>query len=401
MSKQKSKKSKKKNVQSYGQNPAVVEKTAKAKKEKKKMSKPLKAVLLSCLAVILLILLSVSGYAIYLFSAYYRLPDLQELTVEEATKGYIVENVVCGEEYSVMSYNIGFGAYERDFGFFMDGGTESRAFSKERLVKNIEEIGKYLNDAWADFFFIQEVDENGTRSYHYNERTALTSALSAYQAVWAQNWDSPYLLYPLSEPHGKNRAGMITFSRYMIESSLRRRLPVESGPYKIVDLDRCYTVSRIATDTGKELVLYNVHLSAYTSDGEVAEKQLKMLIEDMKKEYLAGNYVVCGGDFNKDILGNSEEVFGTAGKEEYSWAKAFPEELLEGTGLTLVKPFEENCPIPSCRNADGPYHDRQFVVTVDGFIVSDNVTVKKTMTHDTLFMYSDHNPVSMVFVLEK
>lgn len=81
---------------------------------------------------------------------------------------------------------------------------------------------------------------------------------------------------------------------------------------KLLDLDRCYSVSRIPTASGKELVLYNLHLSAYTSDGAIATEQLELLCADMLAEYEAGNYCVAGGDFNKDLLGNSPEIFGVA-----------------------------------------------------------------------------------------
>ena len=49
-----------------------------------------------------------------------------------------------GTVYTMISYNIGFGAYESDYGFFMDGGTESRAWSKERLTKNLTAISTFL-----------------------------------------------------------------------------------------------------------------------------------------------------------------------------------------------------------------------------------------------------------------
>jgi hypothetical protein len=120
-----------------------------------------------------------------------------------------------------------------------------------------------------------------------------------------------------------------------------------------------------------------------------------MLISDMRSEYEKGNYVVCGGDFNKDLLGDSSVYFGISG-EDQTWAQAFPLELLEGTGFSLVAPFNA----PSCRNADAPHHENQFVITVDGFIVSDNVTVVEYGTVDLDFEYSDHDPVSMTFILK-
>ena len=56
--------------------------------------------------------------------------------------------------------------------------------------------------------------------------------------------------------------------------------------------------------------------------------------------------------------------------------------------------------MPSCRNADGPYHKGQYVLTIDGFLVTDNIKVNRSDVIDTQFKYSDHNPVDMTFVLK-
>lgn len=109
--------------------------------------------------------------------------------------------------------------------------------------------------------------------------------LEGYDSTFTVNFDSPYLFYPLSKPHGKSYAGMLTLSRFNIESGLRRSLPIEDGFMKFVDLDRCYSVSRVSVSNDKELVLYTLHLSAYTSDGTIATEQLTMLINDMQAEY--------------------------------------------------------------------------------------------------------------------
>ena len=119
----------------------------------------------------------------------------------------------------------------------------------------------------------------------------------------------------------------------------------------------------------------------------------------MQAEYEKGNYVVGGGDFNKDILGDSSVYFGES-DIEYTWAQPLPEGIFDDTDLQLVAPLDEANPVPSCRNADGPYHEGQYVLTIDGFIVSDNVTVSAANVIDTQFAYSDHNPVEMTFTLE-
>lgn len=347
-------------------------------------------ILLSILAVIIAV---AAAYVVYVFAAYYRLEDNLPLEPENTAK---IPQAETDTEYKIITYNIGFGAYEADYSFFMDGGEHSWALSEDRLKNNIAAIGEFISEEDADIILLQEVDENGTRTYHYNEREYFRDKFNSYQAVWAQNWDSPFLFYPFTEPHGKNIAGILTLSEFAVKSAVRRSLPIEDNVYKIVDLDRCYSKSRISVNNGRELVLYNAHLSAYTSDGTIAEEQIKMLVADMTEEYDKGNYIICGGDFNKDLLGNSGELFGVSG-EDYTWAQPFPMEYLEGTAFSLIAGYDEKNPVPSCRNCDEAYNPGQFCLIVDGFIVSDNINVTEAETIDTGFAYSDHNPVMMKF----
>ena len=237
-----------------------------------------------------------------------------------------------------------------------------------------------------------------TRTYQVDERPYITDALPGLSSVFCQNYDSPYLFYPLTRPHGASRSGLLTLSAAGITAASRVELPVEGGFMKLLDLDRCYSVSRIPAENGKELVLYNLHLSAYTSDGTIATEQLKLLLADMQAEYDAGNWCVAGGDFNKDLLGDSAAWFGEA-DQSYSWAQPIPDGTFDDVDVTLVTPLDENAPAPSCRNADGAYHEGQYVLTVDGFLVTPNVTVERAAVLDTGFAYSDHNPVTMTFTL--
>lgn len=347
------------------------------------------------LCILLALVLVVGGYVAYVLIDYHRIGD-QELAVQN---GAAETSITAGETYKIVSYNIGFGAYESDYGFFMDGGTESRAWSKERLTANLDRIARTLTDQNADFYLVQEVDIDSTRSYHVDEREPLYAALSWENSVFCQNYDSPYLMYPLTKPHGASRSGLLTFAPAEITSARRVELPVESGFMKLLDLDRCYSVSRIPVDGGRELVLYNLHLSAYTSDGTIATEQLSLLLRDMQSEYEKGNWCVAGGDFNKDLLGDSAQYFGAA-DQAYSWAQPIPDETFDGFAVRLVAPLDEQNPVPSCRNADGPYHEGQYVLTVDGFLVSANVTVEQSNVIDTGFESSDHNPVQMTFRLE-
>ena len=337
-----------------------------------------------------------AAFLVFLTVTEYRPADVERIDVA-GTADARPEGTV-----RLMTYNIGYGALGKEQDFFMDGGRESRARSRQAVDENMRGIVAFVKGLSPDFALFQEVDTDGTRSWHIDETAYLSDAMTGceFDEVFAQNYDSPYLFYPLIQPHGANQSGIVTLSRHPIASAARRELPVESGFMKLLDLDRCYSVSHIPTASGKELVLYNLHLSAYTSDGAIATEQLELLCADMLAEYEAGNYCVAGGDFNKDLLGNSPEIFGVAAGENDTWAQPIPEGTIPA-GLTLVAPFDETAPTASCRTASEPYSiETTFRLTVDGFLVSDNVEVVDSAVLDAGFLYSDHNPVWMDFTLK-
>ncbi|MCQ2412566.1 MAG: endonuclease/exonuclease/phosphatase family protein [Sphaerochaetaceae bacterium] len=349
-------------------------------------------IVLSIFAAVLIVALV---YAAYFLISYHRVPDNISLDVHRT----FASPSQVDKQYSILSWNIGFGAYEADYDFFMDGGKQSWAPSKKGLLENMDKISALLADQKADLYMIQEVDVDGTRSYHVDESAYLAKALDGYSYSFAENWDCPFIIIPLDHPHGANYAGIMTFSSFGMTEALRKSLPVEDSIMKLVDLDRCYSISRIPVEGGKELVLINFHLSAYTSDGKIAIEQLKMVIADMQAEYEAGNWCIAGGDFNKDLIGTGSQAFGVEGSE-YNWAQPIPASTFEGTVVSLVSPHDASNPIPSARNADAPYWPGQYQVTIDGFMVTPNVQVVESHVLDTGFAYSDHNPVSMSFILK-
>ncbi len=358
--------------------------------------KVLKAILLLLLAVFLI----VGSYVAYLLIGYHRIDD--NIKTDISSTGSPESQIKAGQQYRIASSNVGFGAYSDDYSFFMDGGTESWAFSKDAVNTNINGSIDALANIKPDLMMLQEVDIDATRSYHIDEKELVLNGLSqkGYSNIsntFALNYDSGFLMYPFNQPHGKTKAGLLTVSDFEIKDAIRRSLPIEEGLSKFIDLDRCYNKSIIDVDNGKKLVVYNVHLSAYTTNPETSNNQVKILNEDMAKEAAAGNYVIAGGDMNKDVLIDSASYFHTTGTE--NWAKPFPEDYLSD-GLKLIKPVDEANPVPSCRNADKPYADDSFVITIDGFIVSDNVEVKAANVYDNQFKYSDHNPVYMDFELK-
>lgn len=365
-------------------------------KKKTKVSKR-KKVFKGLGCVLLCLVLAVVAYFAYVFIDYKRLPDKMQLTpVQNGDYAFFEKqgNVKVNTAYRVMTYNIGFGAYTADYSFFMDGGKSSWAKDKESLIANICSISEVINLSDVDFLMLQEVDLDGTRSYHENELELLNQNVWDYYYVFAQNYDSPFLMYPLLEPHGKNKSCQVTYSKFEISDAIRRSFPISESVSKLVDLDRCYSITRIPVEGGKKLCLYNVHMSAYTSDVNVREGQVNMLFEDMKLDYALGNYVICGGDFNHNLRT-------TASVNVPDWAQPFPREKLpENFKMAMDGAADEFIAHDTCRNANEPYDPATaFTVAVDGFIVSNNVEVNYYQHADWQYAYSDHDPVIMEFFL--
>lgn len=367
----------------------------KKKKNHKKKSTLFRVVQVVIIVVLVLVGL-VGGYLGYAFFSFNRVGD-KDLTIEYQSNADTESKVKIGNTYNVMTSNIGFGAYSSDFDFFMDGGHESWAFSKEAVYQNIDGIMGRILSKNPDFILLQEIDRDSTRTYHIDQLDYLNSIMGGFYYSFAYNlYKSPYYLIPVYQPHGSITAGLGTFSKFAMDSAKRVELPIMDSFVKLFDLDRCYTVSKIPTENGKFLCIYNVHLSAYGSDDSVREGQLSMLMEDMTLEYNAGNYIICGGDFNHDLsLDENEPSYST-------WAYPFPRSKFpEFLCFAMDAKWDKKQLPPSGRDCDQPYTEgvtKTFIL--DGFIVSDNIEVENYENMYGGFLYSDHEPVFMSFKLK-
>lgn len=308
------------------------------------------------------------------------------------------------EEFTIVTANLGFGAYNRDFDFFMDGGTGSMAESPEVVREDILGSAEALQALSPDFILFQEVDTDGTRSHHINEYELLRTQFPDSWSVFCQNYDSAFLAWPLYAPHGANRAGLVTFSNAALCDPVRKSLPISESLSKFLDLDRCYSIIRVPLGDA-ELVLINVHLSAYGADASVMAAQREKLYEDMVAERAKGNYVIAGGDYNHDMIGASGEVYGNVTQVVESWAKPYDfEGVPEGFTVAAKAKLDETgtAAFPdaaTCRDAGRPYDGTNDRWVMDTFIYSDNIECVDCSTVDLDFAYSDHNPVVMTFKL--
>ncbi|HFH9837372.1 TPA: endonuclease/exonuclease/phosphatase family protein [Streptococcus suis] len=334
--------------------------------------------------ILALFVLVITSYIAYLFIDYHRLEDNLVLEVTNQTEQ---EKFTTGETYSMMTFNIGYGSYPSDYSFFMDGGDEVRARSQEAVEEALSIDKELIASVNPDLILFQEVDVDGDRSQHVNQVEFFTEEFDNYSWSFAQNYDSSYLFYPVTNPIGQATSGLLTLSKINFQEATRYQLPIDTDINKFFDLDRAYSVNRYGTNSGADLVVINVHLSAYTKNASIQKAQLKKISQTMESEYAKGNYVIVGGDFNHALDDNA--------RNDLTWMKTFPVDQLP-QGFTVVASNNAS----TVRNIDEAYNpDTTLTGIIDGFILSDNVTMQEVETLSNEFASSDHNPVVMQFSL--
>lgn len=306
------------------------------------------------------------------------------------------EPIKRGVPISVMTFNIGYCGLDAGQDFFMDGGTMSRSRSRQQTQTNLESITDFLAKEKADMILLQEVDIKASRSYKINEQNYLLNKLQNYTNTFAINYKVAWVPVPVTHPMGSVYGGIMTFSKYQIDSAIRNQFPGgEAWPRQLVELDRCYIENRLPVEGGKKLILINSHFSAYDKGGKVRKVQLANMKNHILAEYKKGNYVIVGGDWNHELPGSDPKLFKWEGVRP-EWCVYLPEDFTpEGFAWAVDKS------IPTVRNNDKAYQkDVNFVAIIDGMLVSPNVEIQKVTGYDLNFQNSDHNPVKGIFVLK-
>jgi len=380
------------------------------------------------IAVVLIIV-----YVVYVVASYQRVPDSVLLEVENIPEkvncqdSSLTELASCKEvdytSYTLLSWNLGFGAYDPNFSFFMDestltqdvegvgksgdhivgkSSTASSQESVEMLTLGALDFTATILGKEPDFIMYQEIDRDSHRSFKVNQVEMAQEIFGNHQTVFASNFHTPWLQYPVLNPIGNIDSGLLLLSKYNIDSATRKSLPVsEDIPTKFFDLDRCYEVVHYPIqDSELELILINVHLSAYDDEGEFKKQQLEKIMSFAQKEYQKGNYIVIGGDFNS-AFGDSYNLW-TNAEAIPSWIVPFDETMIP-EGFQIVNPYENGDNYrASVRDSSFSYIPGQnYQTTTDGFIVSNNIFNPVSSVLDTNFQYSDHNPVLLTFNVNK
>lgn len=295
---------------------------------------------------------------------------------------------------SLLSWNIGYCGLDSKTDFFMEGGSQKGRNSIDAHRQALDNIIDFIDKQEPDICFIQEVDSKSYRSYKIDQSYALSSAFSEYEFYYGLNYKAPFVPVPVQAPIGQVQSGILTMSRFAVNSSERHSLPGSySWPVKVFHLKRCAVVSVIPSAIAeKSWYLINVHLSAY-GDGSMRKQQLEYLKAFILERYNEGHYVVLGGDWNSIFPGIDINQFKpyTTDEEYLFWVQSIPENWTPenwqwcydskiATSRSLEQPFEKG---------------ENFTTIIDGFLVSPNLRVDQVKAFDLHFENSDHNPTSI------
>ena len=223
-------------------------------------------------------------------------------------------------------------------------------------------------------------------------------ALPGYSATYAVNYLVDWVPLPIFEPwhaYGTTNGGLGSWSKYQPKSSTRVQLPgAFDWPTKIFQLDRCVNVQRFKVKEDKELVVVNVHNSAYDKGGKLKKAQMEFLQNYFTEEYEKGNYVVVGGDWNQCPPGVQFDKFMPGNTSGYTQTN-IKNDFLPSDWTWCFDPD-----IPTNRKVKDVYKAGEtFVTLIDFFLVSPNVKLLEAKASDLNFAYSDHQPVTVTLEL--
>ena len=354
----------------------------------------LKRVLLSVLALLGLYLLVVLGYGTLTDWKPTGVTPLRAYSPAQSAAPPVIEDSVL----TFVTWNVGYGGLgAQDYFFYNRGDFFWTDLGKARSPR--ENVDRYVagqaltvTSTESAFFLLQEVDTASRRSYYTNQLAAAHAARPDYAAYYAPNFQSKLVPIPLFQPwdhYGAVQSGLVTLSAYAPDSSERHQLPGEFGwPTRLFQLDRCALRQVFRTAAGPDLVVYNVHLSAYDTDGSLRRQQMGYLRERVLADYAAGHYVVVGGDWNQTPPG-------------FNWFGLNPtvEETILPVGISFdfLPPgwaWAYDPTTATVRKSDESYDaHRSERSVIDFFLCSPNVRIRRVKGLNQEFQFSDHQPV--------
>jgi len=348
--------------------------------------KVLKILIACVLCFLVIVILYVAFVIVYSYATAYNPDELQNIEVTNIGK----EVIHTSNNIQILSWNIGYAGLGKEMDFFYEGGEKVRP-EKNLYKQYLEDIKQNLisyKDV-NDIIILQEVDIHSKRSYFANQFEIFSQLLSSHTAISAINYQSSFVPVPWLNPMGKVRSGLATYSKYQPIKAIRySTLGNYFWPKSMFMLKRCILFTSFNLDNNKELILLNIHNSAFEDEDELRELELKLIMEVALEEYQKGNYVIIGGDWNQNPPNCESNLFvGYKSKV----VRPIHDDFLPGGWHWSFDPVT-----PTNRDVNKPFDlENTHCTILDYFVLSPNIDLIDIETIDLGFEFSDHNPVNI------
>lgn len=341
---------------------------------------------------VVLVLIYIIGNIVYAKITYFNPATIESIALNNNAKTI---DSIQDKEYSALIWNIGYAGLGKEADFFYDGGQMMQP--SELLVnKYFEGILNTIEQNPADFILLQEVDSFSKRSYYIEEMNLIKNTFaSVYKNSFALNYKVNYIPQPWLTPMGKVNSGLMTLSKFEASKSVRHQLPGEFGfPKQLFFLRRCLLVNYYPLANGKNLVMVNIHNSAYDDKGILKKQEMEYLKTFLKDEYAKGNYIICGGDWNQCPPQFPYNQLAKGKEGDYLQTN------VEGNFIPNWRWIFDS-KTPTNRKNDKPFDtEKTFVTLIDFYLVSPNIEVTSCKGISNNFEFSDHQPVAITFKLK-
>lgn len=288
-------------------------------------------------------------------------------------------------EIKLLNWNVQIMA-GKDYYFYYEGGPDERP-SPEAIDKTTQEVARVIKEENPDIVLLQELDDGAKRTDHEDQLQNLLELLPEEYCCHSSAFYWQAVFAPHPSIMGSVGMKLSVISKYKIESATRYQLALKPDNWfvKQFDLKRAVLEVRIPRDQGKDLLVFNTHLTAFAFGSDVRSDQVEEIHSILKEKSGEGFPWIIGGDFNLQPPGTETE----------------------GEGGEVIKPlFDDYRAVPSYGEVNGSNPEEWYThfpndpeikgpsKTIDYFFLSEKISlgdhyVRQKGTLDI----SDHLPV--------
>lgn len=296
-----------------------------------------------------------------------------------------------GERFSLLSWNVQFGASRR-YHFFYDGGPDVHA-RWDVVQRTLDAQRALITRLAPDIALLQEVDRNSDRTARIDELPRLVDGRMLPCTASTPYHRSRYVPVPLRRPLGRVDLHLVTASRFGVSWARRRALPLLDEPLwrRAFNLKRAVLEAAVPlADAPVPLLLLNTHLSAFSRGDGTLGRQISALMERLRFLDSRGIPWILAGDLNLLPPGDSPARLGAEAREYAD---------RENPILPLYRryrsgvPAEEEARAPSRFYTYLPYGAKRPDRRLDYVFVSDLVDLHELRVMPEEPPSSDHLPL--------